>query len=261
MTCRGWRRFSDGCGSRAGPCRPVRCTTSSCSVGISLSRSRWICTSCGRQAGYSSNRSLAFFLNRISGPNISLVRRIVTALRESTPLKPPASAPVEGFGGVRSGSCSPTTALISHESDFYIAKEKHLLPGEEDEVTWDAGGLLSSNSTRSNIHQKVDRRFVYGELRLSRLNKIYYLSQRSFLRGYMSHWHEYGTFFHDNFAWLVSATVYMAIVLTAMQVGLATNTLANNDAFQSVRTDSPSSRFWALSLQLHLSSLPFAICL
>jgi hypothetical protein len=80
---------------------------------------------------------------------------------------------------------------------------------------------------------KIDPRFIYGELRLSRLNKIYFLSQRPLLRGYMSHWHQYGTFFQDNFSWLASATVYIAIVLTAMQVGLATKSLADNDAFQS----------------------------
>ncbi|KAH7115652.1 hypothetical protein EDB81DRAFT_600240, partial [Dactylonectria macrodidyma] len=70
-----------------------------------------------------------------------------------------------------------------------------------------------------------------GELRLSRLNKIYALSQTP--RGYMSRWNQYGTFFHDNFAWLASVTFYIVIVLTAMQVGLATESLARSDAFQS----------------------------
>jgi hypothetical protein len=84
-----------------------------------------------------------------------------------------------------------------------------------------------------HIYHKIDARFIYGELRLSRLNKIYRLSQRPRLRGYMSHWHQYGSFLQDNFAWLASATVYIAIVLTAMQVGLATKALANDDAFQS----------------------------
>lgn len=49
----------------------------------------------------------------------------------------------------------------------------------------------------------------------------------------MSHWQQYGAFFQNNFAWLASATIYIAIVLTAIQVGLATKTLADNDAFQS----------------------------
>ncbi|KAH6977677.1 hypothetical protein EDB80DRAFT_875572 [Ilyonectria destructans] len=50
-----------------------------------------------------------------------------------------------------------------------------------------------------------------GELRLSRLNKIYEFSQTP-LRGYMPRWNQYGTFFHDNFAWLASATAYIVIV-------------------------------------------------
>lgn len=49
----------------------------------------------------------------------------------------------------------------------------------------------------------------------------------------MSHWQQYGTFFQENFRSLASATVYIAIVLGAMQVGLATKSLADNDAFQS----------------------------
>lgn len=83
------------------------------------------------------------------------------------------------------------------------------------------------------IYQRIDKRFIYGELRLSRLNKIYFISQRPFFRGYMSHWHQYSSFFQDNFASLASGTIYIAVILTAMQVGLATNSLANNDAFQS----------------------------
>ncbi|KAK0636035.1 hypothetical protein B0T17DRAFT_650920 [Bombardia bombarda] len=60
--------------------------------------------------------------------------------------------------------------LISHESDFHIATEKRLLPPE---ATWSGWRTL------------IDARFVYGELRLSRLNKIYILSRRPFFRGYM----------------------------------------------------------------------------
>jgi hypothetical protein len=122
-------------------------------------------------------------------------------------------------------------ALIAHESDFSLAKDKHLLPPE---VTWLAWRHLVEELDTERIYPEVDARFHYGELRLSRLNKIYLLSQRPLLlRRYMTHWNQYGAFFQDNFAWLASATIYIAIVLTAMQVGLATKTLADNDAFQS----------------------------
>lgn len=36
-----------------------------------------------------------------------------------------------------------------------------------------------------------------------------------------------------NLGWLAATTVYMVVVLTAMQVGLATEALAKNSAFQS----------------------------
>ena len=120
-------------------------------------------------------------------------------------------------------------ALIRHESDFLIAKEKHLLPIRSD---WQDWRTLVEELKTEHIYQDIDPRFHYGELRLSRLNKIYFLSQTP-LRNYMSHWNQYGTFFQKNFAWLAGTTVYLAVVLTAMQVGLATDALASNSAFQS----------------------------
>lgn len=121
-------------------------------------------------------------------------------------------------------------ALITHESDFIIAKEKHLLPEELQWLTWRA---LVGELITNRIYSNIDARFIYGELRLSRLNKVYRLSQGSFLRGYMTRWQQYKTFFEENLSLLASATVYIAIVLTAMQVGLATESLAHNSAFQA----------------------------
>lgn len=122
-------------------------------------------------------------------------------------------------------------ALITHESDFQIAKEKRLLP---EQVTWSAWITLVKQLDTENIYDKIDERFKYGELRLSRLNKIYRFTRWPLLLGpYMSHWHQYGSFFQDNFTWLASTTVYIAIVLTAMQVGLAADKLKGNSSFQS----------------------------
>lgn len=122
------------------------------------------------------------------------------------------------------------TALIMHESDFLIAKEKHLLPAE---IQWQAWRAFVEELDTEHIYPNIDGRFIYGELRLSRLNKIYRLSQHAFMRGYMPQWDHYKNFFRDNLAWLASATVYIALVLTAMQVGLATDALQKNYAFQS----------------------------
>lgn len=123
-------------------------------------------------------------------------------------------------------------ALIVHESDYYIAKDMHLIPGE---VQWPAWRSLIQEllgTSPTGIYPQVDPRFHYGELRLSRLNKIYFFWQTP-LRGYMSRWNQYISFFHDNFALLASSTIYIAIVLTAMQVGLATDALRGSVAFQS----------------------------
>ncbi|PYI26037.1 hypothetical protein BP00DRAFT_461348 [Aspergillus indologenus CBS 114.80] len=120
-------------------------------------------------------------------------------------------------------------ALLTHESDFRIAKDKHLLP---EEATWRAWRVLVGQLNLEHIYPHIDHRFVHGELRLSRLNKIYALYQTP-LRGYMARWDRYGAFLRENFAGLASLTVYIAIVLTAMQVGLATEALERSPAFQS----------------------------
>ncbi|KAH8768403.1 hypothetical protein F5883DRAFT_554515 [Diaporthe sp. PMI_573] len=65
-------------------------------------------------------------------------------------------------------------ALISHESDFLVAKDKHLLPRE---VNWSGWRAFVEELDTEHIYPDVDPRFYYGELRLGRLNKIYRLSQ------------------------------------------------------------------------------------
>jgi hypothetical protein len=120
-------------------------------------------------------------------------------------------------------------ALITHESDFFLAADKHLVPAG---VTWSGWRTFVEQLGTERIYPNIDPRFYHGELRLSRLNKIYSLWYTP-LHGYMPRWGQYSAFLREQFALLASATVYIAIVLTAMQVGLATKTLADDDAFQS----------------------------
>lgn len=122
-------------------------------------------------------------------------------------------------------------ALVSHESDFIIAQDKHLLPPQVSWADWTI--LIEQVLAMDHIYRSIHPRFIYGELRLSRLNKIYSITQPPFLRGYMSQWQRYGDFFHDNFAVLAASTIYIVVVLTAMQVGLATDSLSGNADFQS----------------------------
>ncbi|KAK1522368.1 uncharacterized protein CCOS01_10080 [Colletotrichum costaricense] len=114
-------------------------------------------------------------------------------------------------------------ALICHESDFFLAKDNRLIPKE---VEWDDWREFATELSTQTIYGRIDERFYYGELRLSRLNKLQYLASFS---SYMPPWNRYGDFFHDQFAWLASTTVYIAVVLTAMQKSPMINLAATED--------------------------------
>ncbi|KAH0544882.1 hypothetical protein FGG08_000962 [Glutinoglossum americanum] len=134
----------------------------------------------------------------------------------------------EGLYGCALGFLLSYTALIQYESDFNIAKDKHLLPKS---LTWDSWVDLVEQLL-ANEHDNINMRYLYGELRLSRLNKICWAHGR--LRGYRFSYQSYGEMFTANLAPVTGITVYIALVLTAMQVGLATHTLGGNDIFQEV---------------------------
>ncbi|KAG4269290.1 hypothetical protein FPRO04_12067 [Fusarium proliferatum] len=121
------------------------------------------------------------------------------------------------------------TALIQYESDFFIAKEKHLIP---ENLTWESWIELVNQLLKHEADNRVNPRYKYGELRLSRLNKILWM--HGYFRGYSFRYQTYGELLTANLAPIAAATVYIALVLTAMQVGLATPQLADNDAFQKV---------------------------
>lgn len=132
--------------------------------------------------------------------------------------------------GVALGFLLSYAGLVRYESDLQIAHEKHLLPDFVDWVVWRRlvkELLLESRKNRDD----VDERFQFGELRLSRLNKIYFFRFLA-LRGYRFELATYGVYFQRNLAPIASFIVYIAVVLTAMQVGLATERLASNKAFQ-----------------------------
>ena len=122
------------------------------------------------------------------------------------------------------------TALVMYESDFHIAKERRLIPEEVKWLAWKMA--IREILSTSPLYTQINPRFHYSELRLSRLNKIYFFWKTP-MRNYMAQWNQYGSFLQNHFAWLTTSTVYIAVVLTAMQVGLATDGLQNNGAFQS----------------------------
>lgn len=120
-------------------------------------------------------------------------------------------------------------ALIRHESDLSLAKDRYLVPANADWAYWTT---FVKQLDPEHIYPDIDKRFYCGELRLSRLNKLYKFTQRS-PRGYVYRWHEYGSFLAEYFGLLTAVTVYIAIVLTAMQVGLATDQVKMNQAFMN----------------------------
>ncbi|RYP49044.1 hypothetical protein DL769_011136 [Monosporascus sp. CRB-8-3] len=125
------------------------------------------------------------------------------------------------------------TALIAYKSDFRIAKESGLLP---EEVTWEGWKALTADFLEHHRYDQVNRRYLYGELRLSRLNKIYCFRKGYILRGYSrvaSHTF-YGDLLRDNFSVLAAILGYVVVALAAMQVGLGVDRLYENQAFQNM---------------------------
>ncbi|KAK4663288.1 hypothetical protein QC763_607260 [Podospora pseudopauciseta] len=128
--------------------------------------------------------------------------------------------------------------LVSSGSDFYIANEKHLLPYREDDkpLEWADWKILARELLQMYERELdvVHPRFLRAELRLSRINIIHRLTSLPLFNPYLRGRHNYGSFFRDNLTWITTATVFIALVLTAMQVGLATERLKENAAFQQV---------------------------
>ncbi|CAK7204360.1 hypothetical protein SEUCBS139899_007115 [Sporothrix eucalyptigena] len=136
--------------------------------------------------------------------------------------------------GVALGFLYTYACLVSSESDFFVANDKRLLPRLAGDVPieWEKWKELVRELLESHDSDKVHPRFLCGELRLSRINMINRLTRLPSLDPYLRGWRNYGSFFRDNFAWMAAATIFIALVLTAMQVGLATERLQSNADFQ-----------------------------
>ncbi|KAL8918020.1 MAG: hypothetical protein Q9208_007618 [Pyrenodesmia sp. 3 TL-2023] len=113
------------------------------------------------------------------------------------------------------------TKLIHHRTDFSLALELGLLPPS---VTWPAWNRFRMDLlTRITHSQQINKRYHYGELRLSRLNTAYRFHQRSLRGGYFLVYTRYQSFFRANFEWLLLAFAYFSVVLSALQVLLSAN--------------------------------------
>jgi len=124
---------------------------------------------------------------------------------------------------------------VATQSDFRIAQDKGLLPDEE-HMTWNDWTAFSARVLAGHDYGKVDRRFRYGELRLGRLNTVMRWCKGHVFRGY-SRVDEHVNHTAVLRAWFQTVAVllcYAGLVLTAMQVGLATARLSGDDVFQTV---------------------------
>lgn len=126
--------------------------------------------------------------------------------------------------------------LIRQKSDFVIAQRENLVSND---LTWEDWTIFSTAvfpNIVSDSFEGISPRYLYGELRLGRVNLVYRLcrntrSFKTFIRGYFYGYHTYANFIQQNFAWVLTVIVYITIVLTAMQVGLATTGLQNSQGF------------------------------
>lgn len=127
------------------------------------------------------------------------------------------------------------SCLISSESDFFLAKEKRLIPRKTGDATieWAEWKNMARELLRGYRPEIIHPRFLHAELRLSRINMIHRYTRFPPFESYIRGWNNYGSFYRDNLAWMSATAVFVVLVLTAMQVGLATERLQSDAKFQS----------------------------
>ncbi|OAL07675.1 hypothetical protein IQ06DRAFT_264841 [Phaeosphaeriaceae sp. SRC1lsM3a] len=128
--------------------------------------------------------------------------------------------------------------LICYESDFNIAKDTGLLPKDVDWPGWIQFMDVFLDNIDFPTLDNINKRYHYGELRLTRLNAIYRFmppsySLRNLIRGYRSESTWYAAYFGHHFRWLLAVFAIFSVALSALQVGLATSALQNDRNFEN----------------------------
>jgi hypothetical protein len=133
--------------------------------------------------------------------------------------------------------------LIRNEHDWAVAHDACLIPAEVTWVAWRdfVESVIRSGGLSVNGLVGVHRRFHYGELRVNRLDHIYRFTRPSnghqLLRGYgglLSP--SYSDFFRKRFRWIIIVFAFCNTVLSALQVGLATDPPGSSKTLQDVST-------------------------
>ncbi|KAF5718826.1 hypothetical protein FMUND_4994 [Fusarium mundagurra] len=135
------------------------------------------------------------------------------------------------------GMVQSYTWLIQDKSDWKVAQAEGIL---SESITWERWTAFVSPFTdhleASDLN--VNPRFKYGNLRLPRIQWLWRFRSHTggvhaFVNGCLNQYSSYRRFFKQMVAPITVATVYFALILAAMQVGLATTMLQESDAFQS----------------------------
>ena len=127
--------------------------------------------------------------------------------------------PSHGLFSLASGLLWSYVHLIRHESDFRIAIDLGLL--RTPHLTWERWQQFRV-AVESFLYLDpwvTDKRYRYGELRLSRLNVIYSIKFMSFA-GYHNAYTQYGPYFSRYFAAAILIFAFASVILNAMQVVL-----------------------------------------
>lgn len=134
--------------------------------------------------------------------------------------------------GISLGFLYSYVALVPYESDFRIAQHHGLLPAA---LSWDGWRQLARQvATAPDVRAGCfHARFRYGELHLHRLRELTQLRRGGLVPVLAGRLDRLARFFHHNVRWLASLVAYLAIVLAAVQTGLATSRLADDASFQA----------------------------
>jgi hypothetical protein len=124
--------------------------------------------------------------------------------------------------------------LVRSPLDLQLAQELDLLPSQ---ITWNSWKRFITefcSQVDVNALSQVNKRYLFGELRLGRINSIYRIRffKTHFVRGYLYGYNRYVVFFQRNFGWVLVVFVFFSLVFSAMQVGAGTPQLSDSKVFQ-----------------------------
>jgi uncharacterized membrane protein len=123
--------------------------------------------------------------------------------------------------------------LITSPIDLKLAHDNALLPTAITWAWWKPFVTDFLTHVDMITLQHVNKRYQFGDLRLSRINSIYRTRFffTHFVRGYLYGYNRYVVFFERNFSWILILFVFLSLVLSAMQVGTALDELNGSKAF------------------------------